>query len=63
MFPNWQLVITSVGYIGLLFIIAFLGDKYRHKLASKHHTIIYALSLGVYCTSWGFLGTAGQAAH
>ncbi|OUS24708.1 hybrid sensor histidine kinase/response regulator [Thalassotalea sp. 42_200_T64] len=63
MFPNWQLVITSIGYIGVLFIIAFLGDKYRHKLASKHHTIIYALSLGVYCTSWGFLGTAGQAAN
>lgn len=63
MFPNWQLVITSIGYIGILFIIAFLGDRYRHKLANKHQTIIYALSLGVYCTSWGFLGTAGQAAN
>ena len=63
MFPNWQLVIISIGYIGVLFIIAFLGDKYRHKLAAKQHTIIYALSLGVYCTSWGFLGTAGQAAN
>lgn len=63
MFPNWQLVITSVGYIGLLFIIAFLGDRYRHKIATKYHTIVYALSLGVYCTSWGFLGTAGQTAN
>ncbi|MFT5757075.1 MAG: PAS domain S-box-containing protein [Alteromonadaceae bacterium] len=63
MFPNWQLVITSIGYIGVLFIIAFLGDKYHHKLATKQHTIIYALSLGVYCTSWGFLGTAGQTAN
>ncbi len=63
MFPNWQLVITSIGYIGVLFIIAFLGDRYRHKLVTKQHTIIYALSLGVYCTSWGFLGTAGQTAN
>lgn len=63
MFPNWQLVIISIGYISLLFLIAFMGDKFRHKLASKQHAIIYALSLGVYCTSWGFLGTAGQAAN
>lgn len=63
MFANWLLVIVSVGYIGLLFLIAYMGDKYRHKLVTYQHTIIYALSLGVYCTSWGFLGTAGQAAN
>lgn len=63
MFPNWQLVTISIGYISVLFLIAFMGDKFRHKLVSKQHAIIYALSLGVYCTSWGFLGTAGQAAN
>jgi len=63
MFPNWQLITISIGYICLLFILAFMGDKYRHKLKAKQHTIIYALTLGVYCTSWGFLGTAGQAAN
>jgi len=63
MFPNWQLVTISIGYIGLLFLIAYMGDKHRHKLKSKQHAIIYALTLGVYCTSWGFLGTAGQAAN
>ena len=63
MFANWLLVIISIGYISLLFLIAYLGGKYRHKLAAKHHTIIYALSLGVYCTSWGFLGTSAQAAN
>ncbi|TKB48151.1 response regulator [Ferrimonas sediminicola] len=63
MFPNWLLVLISLGYIGLLFAIAFLGDRYRHKLAPQQHSLIYALSLGVYCTSWGFLGTAGQASR
>ena len=63
MFANWLLVTISIGYISLLFLIAYLGGKYRHKLAARHHTIIYALSLGVYCTSWGFLGTAAQAAN
>ncbi|MDP7593336.1 MAG: PAS domain-containing hybrid sensor histidine kinase/response regulator [Litorilituus sp.] len=62
MFPNWQLVTISIIYIGLLFLIAFLGDKYRHQLAGKGQSIIYALTLGVYCTSWSFLGTTGQAA-
>jgi Na+/proline symporter/signal transduction histidine kinase/CheY-like chemotaxis protein len=62
MFPNWQLVSISLIYIGLLFFIAYLGDKYRHQLAQKGQGIIYALTLGVYCTSWSFLGTTGQAA-
>lgn len=62
MFPNWLLVTISISYIGLLFLMAFLGDRYREKLFKQQHTIIYSLSLGVYCTSWGFLGTAGQAA-
>jgi len=62
MFPNWQLVSISLLYIGLLFLIAYLGDKYKHQLARKGQSIIYALTLGVYCTSWSFLGTTGQAA-
>ena len=61
MFPNWQLTLISISYIGLLFLIAFLGDKYRHRIVKKSQRIIYALSLGVYCTSWSFLGTTGQA--
>ena len=63
MFANWLLVSVSIGYIGLLFLIAYLGGKYRNKLKAQQHTIIYALSLGVYCTSWGFLGTTAQAAN
>ena len=63
MFANWQLVTISLAYIGLLFVIAYLGDKYRHKLAKKWQPIIYALTLGVYCTSWSFLGTTGQASN
>tara|TARA_R110001592_G_scaffold48168_5_gene151970 strand:+ start:262 stop:3816 length:3555 start_codon:yes stop_codon:yes gene_type:complete len=63
MFSNWLLVSVSIGYISLLFLIAYLGGKYKNKLKTKQQTIIYALSLGVYCTSWGFLGTTAQAAN
>jgi len=62
MFSNWLLVLVSIGYISLLFLLAYLGGKYGHKFAAYQHRIIYALSAGVYCTSWGFLGTAAQAA-
>ncbi len=63
MFSNWLLLSVSIGYISILFLIAYLGGKYRHKLKATQHNIIYALSLGVYCTSWGFLGTTAQAAN
>lgn len=62
MFPNWQLVILSFCYICLLFLIAYVGDKYRNKLLERYQSVIYALTLGVYCTSWSFLGTTGQTA-
>jgi len=63
MFPNWQLITLSFFYICLLFLIAFIGDKYRNKLLERYQSTIYALTLGVYCTSWSFLGTTGQTAN
>ena len=63
MFQNWQLISLSIGYICLLFVIAFIGDKYRHKISHKLQPYIYALTMGVYCTSWSFLGTTAQAAN
>ncbi len=62
MFSNWLLLSVSVGYVGLLFVIAYLGERFHHRLGAATQRQLYALSLGVYCTSWGFLGTAGQAA-
>jgi len=61
MFSSWQLTLISLAYIGLLFVIAHLGDKYRHQISARVRPFIYALTLGVYCTSWSFLGTTGQA--
>ncbi|WP_281559771.1 PAS-domain containing protein [Thalassomonas sp. RHCl1] len=62
MFENWQLVLLSLSYTGLLFYIASVGNRHRHKKIPGGHALIYALTLGVYCTSWSFLGTSGQAA-
>lgn len=62
MFENWQLMLLSFFYIALLFLIAYLGDKYRHFIQGKRQALIYAFAVSVYCTSWSFLGTTGQAA-
>ena len=57
------IVLASFAYVGLLFGIAYYGDKRadagRSIIANPY---IYALSLAVYCTSWTFYGSVGRAA-
>src|SRR5215207_105650 len=57
------IVLASFAYMGLLFAIAYWGDKRadagRSIIANPY---IYALSLAVYCTSWTFYGSVGRAA-
>ncbi len=49
-------------YGGLLFSIAWLAERFAHRLQqSWWRPLIYALSIGVYCSSWTFLGAVGQA--
>jgi Na+/proline symporter len=55
--------VVAVGYLGLLFAIASFGDRHADRLRnSAWEPAIYALSLGVYCTSWTFYGSVGRAA-
>ncbi|MCL4699828.1 MAG: histidine kinase, partial [Burkholderiaceae bacterium] len=57
------IVVASFAYLGVLFAIAYIGDKRadagRSIIASP---TIYALSLAVYATSWTFYGSVGRAA-
>lgn len=57
---TWLVTIISVAYLLLLFVVAYWGQK-ATSWASKPW--VYALSLGVSCTSWAFYGTVGQAAQ
>lgn len=63
MLTGGVIVLTSFAYVGLLFGIAYYGDKRadagRSIIANPY---IYALSLAVYCTSWTFYGSVGRAA-
>jgi len=57
------IVIASFVYVGLLFAIAYYGDKRADAGRSViSNPYIYALSLAVYCTSWTFYGSVGRAA-
>ncbi|MGQ0526195.1 MAG: ATP-binding protein [Betaproteobacteria bacterium] len=63
MLTGGLIILASFAYVGLLFGIAYYGDKRadagRSIIANPY---IYALSLAVYCTSWTFYGSVGRAA-
>lgn len=63
MIGSWAILAFSVAYVGLLFGIAYYGDR-RAKARGRptSRPIVYALSLAVYCTSWTFYGSVGLAA-
>jgi Na+/proline symporter/signal transduction histidine kinase len=63
MLNPWTLSLIALAYMGLLFAIAWIGDKQKIELHHRRfQAIIYALSLAVYCTSWTFYGAVGSAA-
>lgn len=65
MFQGWFLLAISLTYIGILFAIAWWGDRraYTGPRKAISQPFIYSLSLAVYCTSWTFYGAVGQAAN
>ncbi len=63
MLQGWVIVTVSFAYLGVLFAIAYYGDKRAdagRSIIAK--PTIYALSLAVYCTAWTFYGSVGRAA-
>lgn len=63
MLKDWVIVAAALSYMGLLFGIAYYGDKRadagRSIIANPY---IYTLSIAVYCTAWTFYGSVGRAA-
>ncbi|MCX7132825.1 PAS domain-containing hybrid sensor histidine kinase/response regulator [Aeromonas sp.] len=62
MHQGWLLIGLSLAYLGLLFLIAYVADKNKRRRL-KGQPLLYSLSLAVYCTSWTFFGTVGQASE
>ena len=62
MLTGLTIVVVSFLYLGLLFAIAYYGDKRADERRSLiSNPIIYSLSIAVYCTSWTFYGSVGRA--
>ena len=62
MFSSWLLSLLALAYLGCLFGIAFYGERRRiYPTHRRLRPFIYALALGVYCTSWTFFGAVGSA--
>ena len=60
----WILLLLSIGYVSLLFGIAYWGDRPGSRAFSPlSRSLIYSLTLAVYCTSWTFFGAVGSAAN
>lgn len=60
-----QLVAICLGYVALLFIVAFLAERAAAVGRAQwlRSSLIYTLSLSVYCTGWTFYGAVGYAAR
>ncbi|WP_366935648.1 NahK/ErcS family hybrid sensor histidine kinase/response regulator [Aestuariivirga sp.] len=55
---------AGLAYLGALFAVAAWGDRRsRTSTTRAGRPLTYALSLGVYCTSWTYFGSVGIASR
>ena len=60
----WVLLVLSLGYVTVLFAIAYWGDNVEQsRFSTFSRSLVYSLTLAVYCTSWTFYGAVGTAAE
>ena len=59
------LLAVCLGYVALLFAVAFIVDRRtrQRRIRWLHSPVIYTLSISIYCTSWTFYGAVGSAAR
>jgi Na+/proline symporter/signal transduction histidine kinase len=57
------LVAVSLGYVALLFAVAFAADRQAGAGRWLRSPLVYTLSLSIYCTAWTFYGAVGYAAR
>ena len=64
MISDWTILFIGLAYLGGLFAVATWGDRQAKRDAGRGgRPLIYALSLGVYCTSWTYFGSVGIASR
>ena len=60
---GWVVLLVASAYLGVLFAIAYIGDRRAEQGRSViNNPYIYTLSIAVYCTAWTYYGSVGRAA-
>ncbi|TVQ33596.1 MAG: histidine kinase [Wenzhouxiangella sp.] len=60
--PVAVVIAVSFAYLGVLFAIAWYGDRRaRQGRSIISSPWVYALSIAVYCTAWTYFGSVGRA--
>jgi Na+/proline symporter/signal transduction histidine kinase len=59
---NLSLIAIIIGYLGILFYLAFWAEK-NHRSKIVNSPYVYALGLAVYCSAWTYYGSVGVAAR
>jgi PAS domain S-box-containing protein len=60
-FSPGELLTLGVGYLFLLFIVAYLSESGLVPVRWVRHPAVYVLSLGVYVSAWGIYAVVGFA--
>lgn len=60
-FSPGELLTLGVGYLFLLFLVAYISESGLVNVRWVRHPIVYVLSLGVYVSAWGIYGVVGFA--
>ncbi|MDE2308013.1 MAG: hybrid sensor histidine kinase/response regulator [Xanthomonadaceae bacterium] len=64
MINGWLMLLVSVLYVGLLFVVAYAGDRRPlYPQRPRLRPLVYSLAMAVYCSSWTFYGAVGTAAR
>ena len=62
-FNPGYLFLVALLYLSVLFFIAYAAERGWISERIVRHPMVYALSLGVYTTSWSYYGSVGFAEH
>lgn len=60
-FSPGELLTLGVGYLFLLFLVAYVSESGLVPVRWVRHPLVYVLSLGVYVSAWGVYGVVGFA--
>ncbi len=59
-----EVIVVALVYLAIMFAVASWGDANGGRIFKGHRrSMLYALGLGVYCTSWTFYGSVGLASR